>query len=274
MLLLYLCNLSLYPVLHILCGCLSPVVPYPLSTLYSWSYPPLLAYNPVQLHLYVCEYLWRMSTLRREIASATKILETVCACCVKREEVWCISVCMCVFVWASGVPASDILDSSNDYIDYTIMYIGYWVSIEVHEDKCSVMYRAGMCLGWRGRLRGGRGWRRALAPSYRWQENLHLTSSSSGPAQPLNQVVQGWMGCVRQTLRREEKDPGTAFLLDQQTQHNISRLCLEMLCLVWQIVSIDVALYNYTYTGGTDECLLTTNINYYNYTYNLITPSI
>ena len=54
---------------------------------------------------------------------------------------------MCVFVWASGVPASDILDGSNDYIDYTIMYIGYWVSIEVHEDKCSVMYRAGMCLG-------------------------------------------------------------------------------------------------------------------------------
>ena len=31
----------------------------------------------------------------------------VCACCMKREETWCISVCMCAFVWASGVPVGD-----------------------------------------------------------------------------------------------------------------------------------------------------------------------
>ena len=42
----------------------------------------------------------------------------MCACCMKREGIWCISVCMCVFVWASGVPVSDILDSSNNCIDH------------------------------------------------------------------------------------------------------------------------------------------------------------
>ena len=33
----------------------------------------------------------------------------MCACCMKRDEALCISVCMCVLVWASGQALSVVL---------------------------------------------------------------------------------------------------------------------------------------------------------------------